>query len=70
MLHVTTPLLRTCLLAIPNMHTLSISHMLDLLACMYVQLSIVENESSSNLQASCQPANTPIANTKPSATVA
>ena len=52
-----------------NMHVLSISCMFDLLACMYVQLSIVENESSSILQANCQPANT-IANTKPSATVA
>ena len=69
MLHVTTPLLRACSLAIPNMHVLSISRVLDLLACMYVQLSIVENESSSILQANCQPANN-IANAKPSATVA
>ena len=64
MLHVTTPLLRACSLAIPNMHPLSTSRVLDLLACMYVQ-----HESSSILQANCQPANT-IANTKPSATVA
>ena len=35
----------------------------------YIQLSIVENESSLILQANCQPVNT-IANAKPSATVA
>ena len=71
MLHVTTPLLRACSLAIPipNMHALSMSRVLDLLVCMYEQLSIVENESSSILQANCQPANI-IAYAKPSATVA
>ena len=46
-----------------RMRALSISHMLNLLACMYVQLSIVKNESSI-LQANCQPANT-IAIAKP-----
>ena len=54
---------------IAYMHMLSISHVLDLLACMYVQLSIVKNESSSILQANCQLANT-IINAKPSATIA
>ena len=71
-LHVTTPLLRACSLAIPNVHALtalSISRVLNLLACLYVQLSIVEDEYSSILQANCQPANT-IANVKPSITVA
>ena len=40
------------------MHALSISRVLDLLACTYVQLSIIKNESSPILQAKYQPANT------------
>ena len=57
MLHVTTPLLRACSFVIANMHALSTSCVFNLLACMYVQLSIVKNESSI-LQASCWSANT------------
>ena len=73
MLHMTTPLLCFCSLAITNVHALSISRMLDLLACIYIQLSIVEESSSSIFQVNFQPANTianAIANAKPSATVA
>ena len=55
-----TPFAQVCVLARDRKHACVI----DLLACMYVQLLIIENESSSVLQANCQPANT-----KPSATV-
>ena len=63
-LRVTTPLLLKCVLAIANMHAFSISRMFDLLACMSVQLLIVEIEPLI-LQTNYQPANT-----QPSATVA
>ena len=46
-------------------YTFLISHILDLLACMYLQLSIVKNDFSLILQANCQPANM-----QPSATIA
>ena len=62
--HVLRPFRSSLHAAIANMHALSISHVFDILACMYVQLSIVKNESSSILQANCRPANT-----EPSATV-
>ena len=39
--------------------THSRSRVFDLLSCMYVQRSIVKNESSSILQANCRPANHP-----------
>ena len=57
-----TPLAQS-MLAITTMHIFSISHVFDLLACMYVQLLIVMNEPLV-LQASYQPANT-----QPSSTV-
>ena len=49
-------------------HIIDITRVRSTLACMYVQLSIVEKESSI-LQANCQPANT-IANAKPNTTIA
>ena len=42
-LHVTIPLFLKRVLAITNMHVLSISHVFDLLVCMHVQLLLVEN---------------------------
>ena len=55
--HDNTPLLkRTC--SRSQMKAFSISCVFNLLICMYVQLSIVENESSSIVQANYQPANT------------
>ena len=59
----TTPLLLKCALAIVNMYAFLISRVFDLLACMYVQLSVVENVFSSILQANCQPANTQLSTT-------
>ena len=58
--HDHTPFAQACMLMIVNIHAFLISCVFDLLACMYVQLSIVKNEFSSILQAhaNCQPANT------------
>ena len=64
-----TPFARVLTCDRKHARVIDISRMFDLLEYMYVQLSIVENESSLILQASCQPANT-IANAKPSTTVA
>ena len=62
--HIPRPFCSSVHAAIANMHALSISRVFDILTYMYIQLSIVENESSSILQANCRPANT-----EPSATV-
>ena len=44
-----TPFAQAHMLAIANMHAFSISCVFNLLACMYLQQSIVENEISSIL---------------------
>ena len=49
-----TPFAQARVLAITNMHAVSISRVFDLLACMDAQLSIVENEFSSSQLSTCQ----------------
>ena len=60
----TTPLLLKRMLVIANMHAFLISRMFDLLACIYVQLLIVENEPLIlQVNCTCQPANTQLSTT-------